>query len=145
MLDNVEQSTERETLGSRATRNNNDTSTSLERLTLTPPRLLDSPSNPWADIDALSRSRISTDLPLDRTTRIRVEIEDDNRRDFAHRLRQPWRPIDDLNSIGLGSRDEATILRGAIRSGPVETMGCSWSPDGRILWVIPLPNVVFFI
>ena len=128
----AEQSIERDTLGPSTTRNN-EPSTSLERLTLTPPRLLDSSSNPWADIDALSRSRLLTELPVDRSARLRVELEDDDRRDFAHRLRQPWRPIDDLNSTGLGSRDESTILRGVLRSGPLETMGCCWSPDGRML------------
>ena len=131
----AEQSIERETLGPSTTRSNNEPSTSLERLTLTPPRLLDSPSNPWSDLDALSRSRLLTELPVDRSARLRVELEDDDRRDFAHRLRQPWRPIDELNSIGLGSRDESTILRGVLRSGPLETMGCCWSPNGRILYV----------
>jgi hypothetical protein len=129
----AEQSIERETLGSSTTRNGNETSTSLERLTLTPPRLINSPS--WVDMEALYRAnpRFSTDSALDRSARLRVELEDDDRRDFAHRLRQPWRPSDDLNQSGVGSRDESTTLRGVIRSAPQETMGCCWSPDGRIL------------
>ena len=128
----AEQSIERETLGPSATRNN-EASTSLERLTLTPPRLIDSPSNPWVDMEPPYRSRFSTDPPLDRSARLRVELEDDDRRDFAHRLRQPWRPIDELNQISHGSRDESNTLRGVVRSGPLDTMGCCWSPDGRIL------------
>jgi hypothetical protein len=121
-----------EALGASSTRNSNDPSTGLERLTLTPPRLLEYPTNPWTDSDTPpSRSRLLTELPLDRSTRLRIELEDDDRRDFAHRLRQPWRPADDLDPAGL--RDENSRLRGVLRSGPVETMGCCWNPDGRIL------------
>ncbi|KAG0649067.1 hypothetical protein D0Z07_4357 [Hyphodiscus hymeniophilus] len=128
----AEQSIERETLSSISTRNTPETT--LERLTLTPPRLLDSPSNPWADSDPPYRSRHPTSPPVDRATRLRIEVEDDDRRDFAHRLRQPWRPIDDFNQTGIGGHDELTVnVRGVIRPGPIETMGCCWSPDGRIL------------
>lgn len=44
--------------------------------------------------------------------------------------RQPWRGLDDL---GLGNFDENIVLRGVLRTGPSDTMGCCWSPDGRIL------------
>lgn len=131
----AEQAIERETLGTGTARSGNETSSGLERLTLTQPRLpaigSDSPNNPWAEIDALYRSRFTTDPPLDRSTRLRIEAEDDDRRDFAHRLRQPWRP-DELAQTG---RDENSILRGVLRtaSGSIETMGCCWSEDGRIL------------
>lgn len=122
-----------EALGASTIRGNNDPSTSLERLTLTPPRLLDYPTDPWTDSDILSRTRLLTELPLDRSARLRVELEDDDRRDFAHRLRQPWRPTDDLDPAGLENRVESTFLRGVHRSSEIEMMGCSWSPDGRIL------------
>ena len=137
----AEQSIERETLGSSSTRNNRDPS--LERLTLTPPRLLESPSNPWVDSEPLYRARHSTSPP-DRSTRLRIELEDDDRRDFAHRLRQPWRPIDDMSQLGIRGRDDLTIARddSGTRSGPVETMGCCWSPDGRTLLVSLIPHVI---
>jgi hypothetical protein len=82
----------------------------------------DSPNNPWAEIDALYRSRFPDDPPLDRSSRLRIELEDDDRRDFAHRLRQPWRPLSELNQI-----------TNRLRPGSNETMGCTWSEDGRIL------------
>ncbi len=123
MLATAENALERET-----TRTNNDAASSnLERLTLTPPRILssDSPSNPWVEFDALYRSRFPVDLALDRTARLRVELNDEDRRDFAHRLRRPWRPsdTDELTSIAFVRRGDA----------PGETMGCCWSPDGSIL------------
>ncbi|TAQ91265.1 hypothetical protein B7494_g412 [Chlorociboria aeruginascens] len=116
---------------------NNDTSSSLERLTLTPlPPLSignETSTSPWAEIEALYRTRFPTDRP-DRSTRQRVEVEDEDRRDFAHRLRQPWRPLDELSQTGLGSREENSTLRAVLRSGGgcVDTMGCCWSQDGRI-------------
>jgi WD40 repeat protein len=129
---------ERESLGPSTPRNNNDAASALERLTLTPSRQppsgTDSPNNPWAEIDALYRARFPLDPPLDRSTRLRIEIEDEDRRDFAHRLRQPWRPLDDLNQIGVDSRGgHSDVLRSMLRNGSFETMGCSWSQDGRIL------------
>ncbi|TVY29486.1 Uncharacterized protein LHYA1_G001502 [Lachnellula hyalina] len=134
----AESAIERETLGPDAPRNNNDTASALERLTLTPsrqpPRGTDSPNNPWAEIDALYRARFPSDPPLDRSTRLRIEIEDEDRRDFAQRLRQPWRPSDDLNQTGTESRGgHSSVLRSMLRNGSLETMGCSWSQDGRIL------------
>lgn len=123
----AEQALEQETLAasSAANRNGNDTSRNLERLSLTPPRLLgsDFPNNPWTEIDAPYHN------PLDRSTRVRIELEDDDR-GFAHRLRQPWRGLEER---GLGSFDENLMLRGVLRTGPANTMGCCWSPDGRLL------------
>lgn len=128
----AENSIERETLGTGA-RTGNDTSTTLERLTLTPSIRneasgSDSPNNPWAEIDALYRSRFLADpTPLDRSTRLRIELAaEEEPRDFAHRLRQPWRPLDDLGS------GEGIIPGGGGLRAP-ETMGCAWSLDGRIL------------
>jgi hypothetical protein len=131
----AENAIERETLGPGVSRINNETPSGLERLTLTPPRLLgsDSPNNPWAEIDALYRTRLPADPPIDRSARLRIEVEDEDRRDFAHRLRQPyWRPLDELNQLALG-RDENSVLRGALRPGSIPTMGCCWSEDGRML------------
>lgn len=130
MLAAAENALERE-----VARNENEAANSLERLTLlTQPRMLgsDSPNNPWADIDALYRSRLPADPPLDRTTRLRVEIEDEQRRDFAQRLRQPWRtPLaEGMTTIALTRREESPAPRSAI---PGATMGCCWSQDGRVL------------
>lgn len=66
----TENAIEQESLGP-SNKSNNETSSSLERLTLTPPRLQafgsDSPNNPWAEIDALYRSQYA-DPPRDSTT-----------------------------------------------------------------------------
>lgn len=106
-----------------------DSPNDLERLTIT------GPNNPWAEIDSLYRTR-SPQLPtITQSARILVRRQEERRqneerRDFAHRPRQPWRGLDDL---GLGNFDENVILRGVLRTGPANTMGCCWSPDGRIL------------
>lgn len=134
----TEQALEQENLDLTMTRNGNETSSGLERLTLTPPRLpaigSDSPNNPWAEIDPLYSSRFTTDPPLDRSTRLRIEAEDDDRRDFAHRLRQPWRP-EELAQTGLSARQMDNIVGQVLRAaaGTIETMGCCWSEDGRML------------
>jgi len=138
----AERAIEQETSGQSSSRNENDPSTSLGRLTLTPPRLggSDSPNNPWAEIDALYRTRYPADPPPDRTTRLRIELEEDERSGFAQRLRRPFGP---LGEVGIGGRVESSmILRGVLRrsnedseGGPPETMGLSWSPDGRILYI----------
>lgn len=131
----ADRETEQETLGSSSTRND-DTSAGLGRLTLTPPLTVgsDSSSNPWAEIDALYRTRFPADDPPDRSTRLRIELDDDDRQGFANRLRRPF------GDFGLGARDESTmILRGVLRrhndddERQPETMGLCWSPDGRIL------------
>lgn len=131
----------------------------------------DAPSNtesPWAEIDALYRSRfplsadraLSPALPadvrsaVDRANRMRVEIEgedndrerereraereqrvererDRDRRDFAMRLRQPWRPLEEtVTGAGFVGADDAGYSR---RTGAVRTMGLAWSVDGTIL------------
>ncbi|TVY75580.1 Uncharacterized protein LSUE1_G004650 [Lachnellula suecica] len=132
----AESALEREARGPSTSRNNNNTASALERLTLTQARQsvhgTGFPGNPWAEIDALYRARFPTDPPPDRSTRLRIEIEDEDRRDFAHRLRQPWGTSDDLNSAdSLGGH---RVLRSMLRTGSFETMGCSWSEDGRILY-----------
>jgi len=143
----------REHVGSSSslTRNSNDNSTGLERLTLAPPRLpaigTDSPSPGWAELEARYRTRYQDDattrsarLQDDTATgstrlsaRLRVEREDDDMRDFALRLRQPWRPFDEINRLSLDFRDEVNSLRRPPRSESVDTQGLSWSPDGRTL------------
>lgn len=132
----AESALERETSSPSAPRNTNDTASALERLAISssrqPPSGTDSPNNPWAEIDALHRARFPSDPPLDRSTRMRIEIEAEDRRDFAHRLRQPWRPLDDLNQTESRS-GHSNLLRSMLRTGSFETMGCSWSVDGRIL------------
>lgn len=133
-----ESAVERETSGPSTPRNNHDTASDLERLSITPsrhpPNGLDTINTPWAEIDALYRARFPVDPPLDRSSRLRIEIEDEDRRDFAHRLRQPWRPLDDINQVGTGSHGgHSSVLRSMLRSNSFETMGCSWSDDGRML------------
>jgi WD40 repeat protein len=138
MLAAAESAIERETLGSSGARNGNDAASSFERLTLTPRQATesDSPNNPWAEIDALYRSRFQGDPPPERSTRLRIELEDEDRRDFAHRLRQPWRPLDDNSQINPTAQERqvlSTVTSVTTSSGSVETMGCCWSDDGRIL------------
>lgn len=117
-------------------------STNVDRISSTPPRLLGgadspAPNNPWAEIDALYRERFPAtgDPSRDHPTRIRYELDEDDRRDIANRIRRPWQP-----EIGISRDDNTIIVRGIVdsrRSGeddlPPETMGLSWSPDGRIL------------
>ncbi|CAG8961122.1 hypothetical protein HYFRA_00002665 [Hymenoscyphus fraxineus] len=93
---------------------------------------VDSTSTAWPELEALYRTRLPLDPPLDRAARVRIEIEDDDRRDFAHRLRQPYRPFGELS---LGIRDEGVSALRRSRAGAVETMGCRWSEDGRTLYV----------
>jgi hypothetical protein len=130
MLAAAENALERE-----VARNESEAANSLERLTLRQPRILgsDSPNNPWADIDALYRSRYASDPPIDRTARLRVELEDEQNRDYARNLRQPFirtAMAEGVTTIPLPRRDESPALRPGI---PGATMGCCWSQDGRIL------------
>lgn len=69
------------------------------------------------------------------SARLRGNLNDDEQgitTEFAHRLRQPWRPsmIDD-GVIGMGIRSDNAMMEGSTRGN--ETMGICWSPDGRIL------------
>lgn len=120
-------------------RDSNDAASLLDRLSLAsrqPPTIS---SSSWAAIEALYRTRYAEDPLPDRSARIRIELEEDDSQDFANRLRQPWRPRGDdsdlsfMNTPGLTAL-QRTALRTASRpGGTVETMGCCWSEDGRIL------------
>lgn len=117
-----------------------DTSNDIERLTITPPP---PPQPPWAEFAALARAR-SPQLPTSAQSSRLAQRQEERRqveerrqtgeRRYSHRPRprQTWRGIDDM---GLGNFDENVILRGVLRTGPANTMGCCWSPDGRILYV----------
>lgn len=120
-----------------------ETTANLERLNLEQSRLeeqqarleqsrivgSDSLNNPWAEIDALYRSRYSAQPPIDRTARLRVELEDSRRRDLV-RTDYPWRTalgrFEGLTNIELGRRAPSV-------AHPGESMGCCWSPDGKVL------------
>ncbi|RFU36192.1 hypothetical protein B7463_g135, partial [Scytalidium lignicola] len=133
----AENAIERETLGSNVGGDSSqDDADGLQRLIRNglpptprmPPELETSSTNPWAEIDTLHRSRVPPDISaVDRSTRLRIQMEDEDRRNFAHRLRQPWRPTTD-------DRDESGVIRN-VRIGTTETTGCCWSQDGRILYV----------
>lgn len=121
-----------------------EATSNLERLTLEQTRLdqtrtrleqarlvgSDSPNNPWADIDALYRSRYPAEPRLDRSARLRVELETERR--------QPWRAA--LSSAAALGRPEGLTPfafglggRASSIAHPGETMGCCWSQDGKIL------------
>lgn len=112
-----------------------DSTNDLERL-ITPPT-----REPWAELEGHPRIR-SPQLPTVAQSSRLAQRQDDRRqveerrtpgeRRYSHRPRprQTWRGLDEL---GLGNFDENVILRGVLRTGPVNTMGCCWSPDGRIL------------
>jgi hypothetical protein len=125
----------------REARNDSDETNSLERLAevaIARQRLSSmgssTPYDPWADFEALYHTRFAPDASAERSAPIRMEIEAEDRSDFANRLRRPWFPPGEQPRSAATSRDEATlILRAISRSGVVETMGCSWSGDGRIL------------
>ncbi|RQM07924.1 hypothetical protein DH86_00000794 [Scytalidium sp. 3C] len=132
----AESAIERETLGNNVGSDSaQDEGEGLQRLIRSglpptprmPPEPESSSTNPWAEIDTLHRSRVPADFSgMDRSTRLRIQMEDEDRRDFAHRLRQPWRPVAD---------EESGVIRSVLRIGTTETTGCCWSPDGRILYV----------
>lgn len=136
LLAAAESELERETMDANATaeagsneaRTNSDTTSIMDRLSL-PPRQasnLGSAGNPWAEVDAFYRTRYAEDPLPGRTTRLRIELEnEDLRRDFAQRLRQPWGPLGSDNPAST-NESPRTI---------VDTMGLAWSTDGRILYV----------
>lgn len=81
---------------------------------------------------------MTIDAPIDSTTRLRIEVEDDSRREAsradrreqAQRLRRaPWRGLEDGLMVGI----ETTSQSRSRAAEPNQTTGCSWSPDGRIL------------
>ncbi|CZT49069.1 uncharacterized protein RSE6_09856 [Rhynchosporium secalis] len=112
-------------------------------------------NTPWTDIESIYRATLQADPLVNRATRVRVEIgnEDGEQtiridpREFAHRLRQPWNPTDDADitierrrtRIGTSTRDESGLLDGVLRGA--ETMGLCWSPDGRILYAATLEGI----
>jgi len=88
----------------------------------------DASNSPWAEIEALYN--IAVDLPVEPTARMRIEMEAENRRDYTRNLQRQWQPPDE--------RSSARTERGYIGRGPPlpsETTGCTWSTDGRILYV----------
>lgn len=120
-------------------RESNDAASLLDRLSLASRQPPTMSSSSWAAIDALYRTRYTEDPLPERSARIRIELEEDDRQDFANRLRQPWRPPGDDSDLSFISTPGLTALqRTALRTasrpgGTVETMGCCWSEDGRIL------------
>ena len=113
-----------------------DSSNGNDGLAITPPP----PSElPWAEYETITRTRSPQPPAVVQTSRMAQRQEERQQmerpageRRYSHRPRprQPWRGLDDL---GLGNFDENVILRGVLRTGPANTMGCCWSPDGRIL------------
>jgi hypothetical protein len=107
----------------------------------------DSPSNPWREFDALFNddSAGPADPPhtgLDVTTRLRIDTDTDERREYARRQRA-WRGLEEggarlrlLSGVG-GGTFESVLLRGVgvgtERSQPDDTTGLCWSGDGRTL------------
>ncbi|KAL3428371.1 hypothetical protein PVAG01_01880 [Phlyctema vagabunda] len=127
---------------------------SLERLRIDPIYNLLMPEPERARLEQMPigthRTEISTADPIDRPTETstgrtlnpdtQVETDDDVQRAFAHRLRQPFRPSDEMaaayaiNEFGNSYSGSAYSRRASTRlGGSVETMGCCWSENGRIL------------
>ncbi|KAL2061632.1 hypothetical protein VTL71DRAFT_7009 [Oculimacula yallundae] len=104
---------------------------------------------PFPARNRLAARQVPADIPVSRSARVPVEIGFDdgeetvgvNPREFAHRLRQPWRPTDEGTAFGIGnlSRDENGSLDNVLRAS--ETMGCCWSPNGRILYAATLEGI----
>lgn len=112
----------------------------LNRLALLAGRPTNSSTSghPWADLSALMSTRENASYLPGRSTRLRIELEGDGlrrdstsdlrrdfelRRDFAHRLRQPW-----------GSLDFDDIVPSTETHRIPDTMGLAWSEDGRVLY-----------
>lgn len=118
------------------TQRSSDLVTSHERVALSPPRLpairSESPNNPWAEMEALYN--LAVDPPVDATTRMRIEIAADNRREYARRGAQRWRALDERDRLPSRFGNEGGISS-SLPFEPMETTGCCWSKDGKILYV----------
>ena len=112
-----------------------DLSTGPARVNLTPPRLpairSDSPNNPWAEIEALYN--LAVDPPVDPTTRMRIEIAADNRREYTRRLEQRWQSLDERRRFPSRFENGEAGSGSSLPLEPAETTGCCWSEDGKIL------------
>lgn len=113
-------------------------------LTRLPPRLPpigsgsgSPPISPWAELETLYS--IAVDPPVDTATRLRIETESEPHLYTAEHVRRlAERGLADLRANQLPpaySRSQNGILRLAPSIDPDETTGCSWSPNGRILFV----------
>ncbi len=122
-----------------------DLATSRERVSLTPPRLpairSDSPNNPWAEMEALYS--LAADPPVDPTTRMRIEIAADNRREYARRGAQRWRALDERDRLPSRYGHEQSSSSNVVLE-PMETTGCCWSQDGKTLYVFYTRNLAGF-
>jgi hypothetical protein len=111
-----------------------DLATGSNRVTPTPPRLpaigSDSPHNPWADIGALYS--LSGASPVDPTTRVRSEPDSDNRRDYTRRHQFTAR-IEYDEETSRARAMHSPDLGLSIPSDPLDTTGCCWGRDGKIL------------
>jgi hypothetical protein len=114
---------------------NGDSSAATARVTVTPPRLpairSDSPNNPWAEIEALYN--LAVDPPVDPTARMRIEIAPDNRREYTRRLEQRWQRLDERHRYPSRYEYGENGNGSNLPLEPVETTGCCWSEDGKIL------------
>lgn len=112
----------------------------LERLRLMESRRSESePENLWAQ--ARSRyfqQRHAANVLNDPLSPPRIELEEDDQEEFLHRLRQPWRGIEELNEIVLDAQGTVPAPRNRSGNGNdgfhLSTTGCCWSQDGRILY-----------
>jgi hypothetical protein len=78
---------------------------------------------------------LAVDPPVDATTRMRIEIAADNRREYARRGAQRWRASDERDRLHQSGSSSSLSLE------PVETTGCCWSQDGKILYVLLIKDV----
>jgi hypothetical protein len=114
-----------------------DLATGSNRVMLTPPRLpavgSDSPHNPWAGFEALYN--LAVDSPVDPTVRMRIELDMDSRRDYARRPERhppPFRiEYDEETGRAIVHSPDPGLT--TIHSEPLDTTGCCWSRDGKIL------------
>ncbi|KAH8590436.1 WD40-repeat-containing domain protein [Bisporella sp. PMI_857] len=129
ILATAERAMEHENIAASSGRHGNDTSTSLEQLTITTPCLPEPSSNPWEGIDALC-------IPQQESSGLRVTRDVDART----ASRQPWRPLGNLVSVVREGSDGAwrSVYRPRVddeEERSPHTMGICWSPDGKILYV----------
>jgi hypothetical protein len=117
-----------------------DLATGSNRVTLTPPHLpatgSDSSHNPLAEIEALYN--LAVDPPVDPTARMRIELDTENRREYTRRLERHQLPIttrieyDEETGRARAVRSPDLGLS-SIHSESLDTTGCCWSHDGKIL------------
>ncbi|KHJ30795.1 putative wd domain containing protein [Erysiphe necator] len=109
-------------------RNESENNVNLERLSLSNAQRRDLESDSLWSGSSLSQLRNSSHpQSSDRTSRLRIELEEDDRGEIETRM-------DELIDFALDAQRVITGQRISPQNGIVTTMGCCWSQDGKIIY-----------